>query len=105
MEIEKKHIFKSYKNEHEVIDSIEKIKKEKESPINSSISGYNVEKPSSNQEYPTTNAFRHGDLDAGEPANKNFASAPTTDTPPVETNLNKEIERPLPEREMINRVR
>lgn len=102
MDIEKKHDLKSYKNEKEAIDSIEKIKDEKENPVSSSISGYNVEK-NSTKEYPT-NAFSPGDLDLGESAFKDYEDDPT-ENPAVETNKNKDIERPLPERAMNNRVR
>lgn len=104
MEIEKKHILKSYKNEQEAIDSIEKIKDEKENdhPVNSSISGYNVEKKST-KAYPT-NAFSPGELDVGEPAFKDYEDDPS-ENPGVETNKNRDIERPLPERAMNNRIR
>ncbi|MBT2692020.1 hypothetical protein [Bacillus sp. ISL-55] len=102
MGIEKKHILKSYKNEKEAIDSIEKIKDEKDNPVNSSISGYNVEKKST-KEYPT-NAFSPGELDMGEPAFKDYEDDPS-ENPGVEANKNKDIDRPLPERAMNNRIR
>ncbi|RSD25584.1 hypothetical protein [Mesobacillus subterraneus] len=103
MEIEKKHILKSYKNEKEAIDSIEKIKNEKDSPVNSSISGYNVERPSQKEKYPT-NAFSPGELDMGEPAFRDYADDPS-DNPEADTPRLKDYERPLPERPMHNRVR
>ena len=102
MEIEKKHVLKSYKNEKEEIDSIGKIKDEKDHPVNSSISGYNVEKKST-IEYPT-NAFSPGELDMGEPAFEDYKDDPT-ENPELETDKNKDIDRPLPERAMHNRVR
>lgn len=102
MEIEKKHILKSSKNEQEAIDSIEMIKDEKEHPVNSSISGYNVDKKST-KEYPT-NVFSPGELDMGEPAFKDYEDDPS-ENPEVVTSEKEEIERPLPERAMNNRVR
>jgi hypothetical protein len=102
MEINKKHILKSYKNEQEEIDSIEKIKDEKDHPVNSSISGYNVEK-NSIKEYPA-NAFSPGELDMGEPAFKDYEDDPK-ENPVAKTYKNKDIDRPLPERAMNNRVR
>ena len=102
MEIGKKHILKSYKNEQEAIDTIGKIKDEKDHPVNSSISGYNVEKKH-NKEYPT-NAFSPGKLDMGEPAFEDYKDDPK-ENPAIETNKNKDIERPLPERAMNNRIR
>ena len=102
MDNEKKHILNSYKTEQEAIDSIEQIKDEKENPVNSSISGYNVEKKTT-EEYPT-NAFSPGELDMGEPAFKDYEDDPT-ENPAVETTKNKDIERPLPERAMNNRIR
>jgi hypothetical protein len=102
MEIEKKHILKSYKNEQEAIDSIEKIKDEKDHPVNSSISGYNVEKKPT-KEFPT-NAFSPGKLDMGEPAFEDYKDDPK-ENPALETDKNKYIERPLPERAMHNRIR
>ena len=102
MEIEKKHILKSYKNEKEAIDSIEKIKDENDHPVNRAISGYNVEKKST-KEYPT-NAFSPGELDMGEPAFEDYKDNPT-ENPALETDKRKDIDRPLPERAMHNRVR
>ena len=102
MDIEKKHVLKTYKNEKEAIDSIEKIKEEKNNPVHSSDSGYNVEKKS-NKEYPT-NAFSPGELDMGEPAFEDYKDDPT-ENPALEKDKNKDIERPLPERAMNNRVR
>ncbi|WP_079508976.1 hypothetical protein [Mesobacillus jeotgali] len=102
MEIEKKHILKSYKNEQAAIDSIKSIKQEKENPVNSSISGYNVEKRNT-QEYPL-NAFSPGELDMGESAFKDYEDDPS-ENPAVETNKQRDIGRPLPERAMNNRVR
>ncbi|WLR57178.1 hypothetical protein LC048_10125 [Mesobacillus subterraneus] len=102
MEIEKKHVLKSYKNEQEAIDSIEKIKDEKDSPVNSSASGYNVDQKST-KEYPT-NSFSPGELDMGEPAFEDYKDDPT-ENPVVETHKNKDLDRPLPERAMNNRIR
>jgi hypothetical protein len=102
MEIEKKHILKSYKNEQAAIDSIKCIKQEKENPVNSSISGYNVEKKRA-QQYPV-NAFSPGELDMGEPAFKDYQDDPS-ENPAVETTKQIDIDRPLPERAMNNRIR
>lgn len=102
MEIEKKHIHKSYKNEQDPIDSVEKIKDEKENHMNSTVSGYNVEK-STEKEYPT-NAFSPGELDMGEPAFKDFEDDPS-ENPGLETEKKRDIERPLPERAINNRMR
>lgn len=104
MEIEKKHILKSYKNEQEAIEAVEKIKAEKETKLNSSISGYNVEK-TQEKEYPT-NAFSPGKLDMGEPAFEDYKDDPAEpDNPNELANKINTLERPLPEREINNRVR
>ncbi|MBT2679449.1 hypothetical protein J7E38_10585 [Bacillus sp. ISL-35] len=102
MEIEKKHILKSYKNEKEEIESIEGIKGKKQNQVNSSISGYNVEKKRT-KEYPV-NAFSPGELDMGESAFKDYEDDPS-ENPAIETDKQIDIDRPLPEREMNNRIR
>lgn len=103
MEIEKKHILKSYKNEQEAIDAVESIKDEKEKPLNSSISGYNFEKPAKTDKY-STNAFSPGELDIGEPAFKDNEDDPT-ENPDKHENKSIDLERPLPERVIHNRIR
>ncbi|MCM3664723.1 hypothetical protein M3204_09930 [Mesobacillus subterraneus] len=103
MEIEKKHILKTYKNEQEAIDAVERIKDEKEKPLNSSISGYNVEKAAKTDKYPT-NAFSPGELDIGEPALKDYEDN-HADNPEILDNKSIDLERPLPERVINNRIR
>ncbi len=102
MEIEKKHFLKSYKNEKDEIDSIEGIKKEKQKPVNSSTSGYNVGKKKK-KEYPV-NSFSPGELDMGESAFKDYEDDPS-ENPGIETDKQLDIDRPLHEREMNNRIR
>lgn len=102
MEIEKKHILKSYKNEKEMIDSIEGIKEKNQNLVNSSISGYNFDKKKT-KEYPV-NAFSPGELDVGESAFKDYEDDPS-ENPGIETDKQLDIDRPLPEREMHNRIR
>jgi hypothetical protein len=103
LDIDKKHILKSYKNEQEAIDAVERIKDEKEKTLNSSISGYNFEKPAKTDKYPT-NAFSPGLLDMGEPAFKDYEDDPT-ENPDKHENKSIDLERPLPERVINNRLR
>jgi hypothetical protein len=104
MEIEKKHILKSYKNEQEAIEAVEKIKAEKENPINSSISGYNFEKPK-DEKFPT-NPFQPGkiDLELREEDN-GIEFGGENENPDVLANDSNDIDRPLAERAMHTRIR
>lgn len=49
MEINKRHILSPIKNEQDAIKEIEAIKLEKENPISTSESGYNVEFTNANE--------------------------------------------------------
>lgn len=105
MEIEKKHILKSYRNEQEAIEAVEKIKAEKENPINSSISGYNYERPKE-EKYPT-NPFQPGkiDLELREENHVSDMNPEADENPDILSNEIDELERPLPERALHNRIR
>ncbi|WP_210366041.1 hypothetical protein [Bacillus sp. REN3] len=99
MDISKKHILGSYKNEQEAIEEIESIKEEMASSPVSSVSGYNFEVVKKEVKYPI-NSFSAGKMDLGEPAFKDYADDPSENQPAA-----KSVERPLPEREINNRVR
>lgn len=125
MDTEKKHILNSYKNEQEEIEEIERIKKDEEKevdhspsnndaemngkndndssqkPANSSISGYNVKKKTENDL--ATNPFSPGKLDIGELAFKDHDDI--SDNPDALDNKSNDLDRPIPEREINNRVR
>lgn len=104
MEIEKKHILKSFKNEREAIEEVERIKAEKENTLTSSISGYNVEKPQKNVF--TTNVFKPDSLENLEPVNEEYTEDPVeTENPDELANTSNDLERPLPERIINNRIK
>lgn len=103
MDIEKKHILKSYKNEQDAIDAIEKIKAETENQKVSSVSGYNVEKPGSTEKFPI-NAFSPGELDMGESAFKDYADDPSM-AHDLDDNKKKDLNRTEDDRGMDNRMK
>ena len=122
MDTGKKLFLNSYKTEQEEIAEIERIKKNERkenqsslnkdtgmnsnndssnSKVNSSISGYNVEKRTENNL--ATNPFSPGKLDMGESAFKDHDDI--TDNPDPLENKSNDLDRPIPEREINNRVR
>lgn len=106
MEIEKKHILKSYRNEQEAIEAVERIKAERENPINSSISGYNFERPKE-EKFPT-NPFQPGkiDLELREEDNGSVNNPKADDeNPEILSNEMDDLDRPLPERALHYRIR
>ncbi|MEH7884977.1 hypothetical protein V7654_11730 [Bacillus sp. JJ1609] len=104
MEIEKKHILKSFKNEQEAIEEVQRIKAEKEYTLTSSISGYNVEKPQNNKT--VTNDFGPDSLDRQEPVMEDYTDdSVETENPDELANNSIDLERPLPERIINNRIR
>lgn len=113
MELEKKHILKSFKNEQEAIEEVQRIKAEKEITRTSSLSGYNVEKPQNNE--PATNDFSHDSLDRQEPVIEEHTGDSVdehdpdelieTENPDELANNSIDAERPLPERIINNRIR
>ncbi len=103
MDFEKKHILKSYKNEQDALDAIEKVKSDTENQKVSSVSGYNVEKPGSTEKFPI-NAFSPGELDMGEPAFKDYADDPS-DAPDLDNNKKKDLDRTQDDRGVNSRMR
>ncbi|MEH7444953.1 hypothetical protein V7201_21855 [Bacillus sp. JJ1122] len=113
MEVEKKHILKSFKNEQEAIEEVQRIKAEKEFTRTSSISGYNVEKPQNND--PVTKKFSPDSLDRQEPVMEDYSDdsvdedytdeSVETENPDELANNSVDLERPLPERIINNRIR
>jgi len=104
MEMEKKHILKSFKNEQEAIEEVQRIKAEKENTLTSSITGYNVEKPQNNDL--TTNEFVPDSVDRQETILENYTDdSVETENPDELANNSIDLERPLPERIINNRIR
>lgn len=102
MEIEKKHILKSYITEKNAIEAVQQIKDEMENPIQESSSGYNFEIESKSA-FPS-DALVGGDNDI------DVDSSDDTDAEPIENpdalaNNPIDLERPLPERVIHNRIR
>jgi hypothetical protein len=103
MEIEKKHFLKSYKNEKDAIDAVQQIKSEMENPVQESSSGYNFE-IASEEPFSINEATPGGETDFAESAKDEYEDEPV-ENPDALANEPIDLERPLPERAMHNRIR
>jgi hypothetical protein len=104
MEIEKKHILRSYKSEQEAIKAVENIKAEESNPIKSTVAGYNVEKPEA-EKFPV-NPFQPGKIDLQlRKENVGIDFEDQSEHPDDLATDRADLDRPLTERAWHNRIR
>lgn len=99
MEIEKKHILLSYKNEQRAIEAVKIINGQNENPVTPSHSDPNEER-TAEKEFPS-NGYN---IDIREPSPSDDTAEPVEEPAPFKNNSN-DLDRPLPERVINNRIK